>query len=327
MARYPPLGMTLMALAKVLIPVVVLPNREQPQRETRLWEVWGRPATPSEQAREWLASLDDKRVHPTVYPLGQFKRYDSGVKGLWAVKRLLGVGNVVNDLETTLREIRLDSGDGAAWVGRIEEHSSDLGLGLALLMEVMGTSERLLAATGELGDTQDCGVEDDVPVKPVRDVPEKLRALLEKKRSGGRFEALKIVFTPCHYYTPEGGLELVEWMDVTRELHEEGIQVCPVSTFGEAAKCLGVDATALETTRLETQARIERRRKLARSGRTAGSMLLGLGLGAVGFLLYGLSGQVDLAWEPAFATADPQPFVACAGKDGSLDANRAIHKE
>lgn len=318
-----------MAVAKVLIPVVVLPNREQPERETRLWEAWCRPASPSEQAREWMASLDDKRLHPAVHLLGPFKRYDSGVKGLWAVKRLLGVGGLVNDLETVLRQYRLDSGDGAAWVGRIEEHSSDLGLGLALIMAVMGTKERLLAATGALGDAQDCGLEDDVPVKPVRDVPEKLSAVLEKKRTGERFATLRIVFTPCHYHTPEGSLELVEWLDVTRELREAGVEVCPVRTFGEAARRLGIDATALETARRQTRARLEWRRRVARNARIVGGAMLGLGLAIAASVQYGLTGQVDLAWEPepTLKPAEPQPYVVCSGNDGNPGSYAVLRKE
>jgi hypothetical protein len=313
-----------MSTSKVLIPVVVLPGPASPQRETRLWEVLCRPASLPEQAR--ALALEDKRLHPTVHLLGSFKRYDSGMKGLWAVKRLLGAGTPAGDPESALRHLRLDSGDGAAWVGRIEEHSSDLGLGLALLMETMHTRERLLAATGELGDAQDCGVEGDAVVKAVRDMPEKLRAVLEKKRSGGRFDALRLMFTPCHYLTPEGELELVQLLDVVRELRNAGIEVCPVRTFGEAARRLGVNAQALETANRRARMRAEWRRRLGCGARIVSGVVLAIGLAVAACVGYSLTRPVALAWVLPTHGAETQPFVVCSDAGDKAGAFVAIRR-
>jgi len=310
-----------MAKSQLFIPIVSGPPEA---REARLWEVGCRYATLSEQAAAWM--LDDKKIEPTVHPLGKFNRYKSGFKALGAVRRLFGDGPAAgaDDLEDALRNRRLVSTEGAAWGDKIEEFSSDLGLGLALLLDLTQTEDRVLAATGELGDAQDAATANDLPVRPVRDVPAKLEALLERKRGGGVPGRISAVFTPQQYYAGEGELAWVESLKVVAALRQEGVVVHAVASFGEAARILGADPAARARLRGELLARETRRRWLRRA---AFGLPVTLLLAVAGSLAYFLSQPIVLEWQPMTrGTAEAEPYLLCFDAEGRPDFQRALAK-
>ena len=313
-----------MSKPQIFIPVVTGPPAA---REARLWEVRCRYATLSEQATAWM--LDDKQFEPTVYLLGKFNRYKSGIKALGAVRRLLGgeaaeTTEQLDDLEDALRNRRLVSAEGAAWGDKIEEFSSDLGLGLALLLGLMPTDTTVLAATGELGNAQDAVSADDLPVKPVRDVPAKLQAMLDKKREEGVLSQLAIVFTPQHYYAENGELALVMPLPVVEALQAEGVTVHPVQSFGEAAKLLGIAPTAHAQLCRDLSVRETRRRRL----RLAAFGLPVMALLAISAnLAYFLSQPIALEWRPMVRNApQAEPYLLCPDAQGQAVSQLALAK-
>jgi len=316
-----------MSKPKLFIPVVVKSTQPDGDPETRLWQVNCRYATHSERDTE--KDQDSQRLHPTVHLLGQFRRYESGMKGLWAVKRLLGSElEDLDDLELALRKRRLESAEGSAWAGRIEENSSDLGLGLTLLLDLLDTPVKVLAATGELGDAEEARSSADLPVKPVRGIPAKLNALLQKKCGDGVLSGLELVFTPWHYLTDNGDLEWVRRLAVVQALEEAGVAVHPVHSFGEAAKILGIDPEVKEQARRAVFAREARKLWLRRAGRFAAgfSLLAALAL-AVGLASF-LRQPIALEWAPmerqaAFA----EPFLACLDSQGQAHSRQALAKQ
>jgi hypothetical protein len=307
----------------------VLGDKKLGGKEARLWEVCCRPATPSEQTVEHFSFLYDKGLNPTAHLLGQFKRYNSAFEGVWAVKRFISDARRLDyDLEAELGRLRLESAEGPDWVKNIEQGSSDLGFGLALLMELMGLRQPCLVATGNLGNAQDTGKFDDVVVEPVSGVPEKLRAVLEKKRSGAGFEPLRLVFTPSQYYTPDGGLDLVERLEVVRELWEAGVEVVPVRTFSEAARRLGANDEVLDTVRNQAVHRQERRKRIQRRVVTISGSVLAAILTVAAWMGVYLNKPVELTWESDFSpSTEATPFLECAGQDGEAAKPALIHKE
>ncbi len=313
-----------MAKLQIFIPVVT----GQPEaRETRLWEVRCRYATLSEQAAAWM--LDDKKIEPTVHPLGKFNRYKSGFKALGAVRRLLGNGSAgfegqADDLEDALRNRRLVSAEGAAWGDKIEEYSSDLGLGLILLLDLMQAKGVILAATGALGDAQDADSADNLPVMPVRDIPAKLQAMLDKKRGDGVLKQLAIVFTPLQYYAGDGELALVETLPVIGELNNEGVAVHPVRSFGEAAKILGIAPAAHARLRRDLLVREARRfwLRLAAFGLPLAALLA-----VSANLAHFLSQPIALQWHPMTRTAPQgEPYLLCFDAQGQAASRLALAK-
>lgn len=310
---------------QLFIPIVTGPPEA---RVARLWEVGCRYATLSEQAAAWM--LDDKKIEPALHPLGKLNRYKSGMNGLGAVRRLLRDTDQAAaapndlDLEDALRKRRLVSAEGAAWVGMIEEHSSDLGLGLALLLDLMRAKPTVLAATGGLGNAEDADADNDLPVTPVRDVPAKLQAMLEKKCGGGVLGGLAIVFTPRHYYAEDGELALVERLPVVEALKQAGVAVHPVDSFGAAAKILGIDPDAHARLRRELLAREIRRRRLRLA---AFGLPLALLLAVAGSLAVFLGQPITLEWQPMTRrAAQAEPYVLCFDARGQADSRRALAK-
>ena len=315
-----------MAKTQVFIPLVSGPPQA---REARLWEVACRYASLSEQAAAWMQ--DDKKLEPTVHLLGKLSRYNSGITALGAVRRLLGnhseeAGNRPDDLEEALRDRRLVSAEGAAWVGMIQQDSSDLGLGLALLLHLVPNKAIVLAATGALGTAQDASADNDLPVEPVGDVPAKLKAMLEKKRGGGVLSHLSMVFTPTQYYAEDGELALVEQLAVVDELKASGVAVHPVASFAEAAQKLGIDPSADTQLRNAMLARETRRLWLRRAGLAA----IGLGTAAVlaGLISMAvfLGKPIPLEWMP-MERQNPkaEPFLICY-EQGQPKTRQALAK-
>ena len=301
-----------MAQTQVFIPIVSGPPQA---RTARLWEVECRYAYLSEQAAAW--GLEDKKLEPTVHLLGKLNRYKSGVNALGAVRRLFrdsagGSADMITDLENALRNRRLVSAEGAAWVGMIEEHSSELGLGLALLLHLMPGKATVLAATGALGIGETAHAENDLPVEPVSDVPAKLQAMLEKKRSGGVLSQLAMVFTPTQYYAEDGELAMVMNLPVVAALQEAGVAVHPVESFVAAAKLLGIDPDARTRLHQAMLAREARRLWLRR----AGLALAGLVTAAVLAVLVGVAAflqkPIPLSWMPMQRQSpSAEPFLEC----------------
>ena len=304
-------------MSKVFIPVVVKPAGPAEEREARLWQVRCRLASGSElrNARD----LDRQGLVPTVDPLRNFSGYDSGTKALGAVKNLLGAEASASpgqwgDLELALRKRRLESAEGAGWAGRIEEHSSDLGLALALLAGLFGAKVKMLAATGELGDSADAHAEGDTPVKPVGEVPAKLEEVLRKKRGGGALRRLEAVFTPWHYLTAKGELEWVRHLPVVQELEAEGVAVHPVCSLAEAAKILGLDANGPEAAQEAILAHESRRAMAAWVWRcSAATGFLGASLAAFSLASF-LDRPIPLEWQ-VLAGPDAGPAFTCLRAD------------
>jgi hypothetical protein len=310
---------------QIFIPIVTGPPEA---RAARLWEVGCRHASLSETASARM--LDDKKIEPTLHFLGKLNRYKSGMNGLGAVRRLLrdtspdGGAADDFDLEEALRNRRLVSAEGAAWGGTIEEHSSDLGLGLALLLHLAQTQPAVLAATGGLGNAEDAKSDYDLPVTPVRDVPAKLQAMLEKKRGGGVLGELACVFTPQQYYAGDGELAWVEQLPVVEALRQAGVRVHPVGSFGAAAQILGIEPNTRARLRRELLASETRRRWLRRA---AFGLPLALLLLVSGGLARFLIQPIALEWRPLTrAAAQAEPYLLCFDRAGQADSRRALAK-
>ena len=315
-----------MAKTQVFIPLVSGPPQA---RVARLWEVACRYASLSEQTAAWMQ--DDKKLEPTVHLLGKLGRYNSGISALGAVRRLLGdpseeAGNRPDDLEEALRNRRLVSAEGAAWGGTIQQDSSDLGLGLALLLHLLPSKAVVLAATGALGMAQDAEAGNDLPVAPVGDIPAKLKTMLEKKRSGGVLSHLSMVFTPAHYYAEDGELALVRQLPVVGELEQAGVAVHPVASFAEAAQKLGIDPNARTQLRHVLVAREARRRWLRRAMlSTAGLCAVAVLAAAISVVSF-LNRPLSLEWKP-MESRNPiaEPFLICYEK-GQPKTRQALAK-
>lgn len=213
-------------------PTVLVPIVRKGDTKVDWLDVYSRPATPPERDK-----AEHLKQDVAIVPLARKQMLKTAIAGLEAVKRLLGRrGMRAGELNTRLGEVCVDTD--RVLPSLVEDRSSDLGIGLALLLGVMADQNNVgvLAATGQLG-TFGTAL-NDLPVEPVGGTEAKLAALLAlKQQGGGVADALTLVFTPKETDTGTPVMEL----DVVAKLGQlPGVQVHPVGSFGEAARILGI---------------------------------------------------------------------------------------
>lgn len=318
-----------MAKPQVFIPVVL---KKKPQVQTKspakpeaeasegggeprklpevwLWPVGCRSADPQEKLHTIQLVKDNKE--PTIDLLGKLGRYDSAWKGLFAVRRWLGeYGLNVKNLETQLLDRRLVSLDAEKKAKDIEDDSSDLGLGLALLLDLVNAKPvKVIAATGELGPAAKADA-NDLPVLPVGNITEKLKVLLKNKQQGeGALGQLGLVFTPMQYEAAPGVLAPVSGLPIVQKLEREGIAVIPVKTFGQAAQALGI------------KPKFPWRRWL-----TVGLSVLALWVGISAKQLHDQPATLEKLPPPLEQATDPDPYLVCLDAKGQPDSPHPIAK-
>lgn len=271
-------------------PTALIPIVTRGGGEVDWLDVYCRPATAQEKEK---ARQINQEV--AIVPLAKKQMLKTALAGLEAVNRLLGRrGMRVWQLNTRLGEVSVDTD--RLLPNAVEDRSSDLGIGLALLLGLMASGRPIvaLAATGQLGAFKKQAL-NDLPVEPVGALEEKLEALLaEKQRGGGAVDAVTYVFTPRETAT---GVKVVE-LDVAQRLQRmPGIKLYPVGSFGEAAAILGIKP-----------------RPPWRLFALAGSALLAVALSVSAARF--LARPATLEWLPAEAGWAAEPYVVC------LDAQR-----
>lgn len=176
----------------------------------------------------------DRRLSPLL----QSGLYPAGEQALAAVRLLnLPRGSALgNRLRAAAGEEALhvvNPGD-IRGLGPENSSSSELGLALALLMFCAQTPETRALASGAL-DLNGAG--HDAPVVPVHHLGEKLRLALQYFDQPGGPPAPRWFLVPT--VDPDGSLVQDKYRAQSAALQARGIELCYVSTLGEAARILG----------------------------------------------------------------------------------------